>query len=208
MRIGEIAALQLEWIDLKKDPVEIILPASITKTKTSRIVFTTQECARLIKEYVGHRRKGPLFPNVHDPKRNSSTASLTTMVCRYLRKSGLRERLTPESPMHKFHMHSTRKWFYSKAISSGLAPNFAEMLLGHNIGLDAHYLRADKEKLAAEYAKIEGNLTFLSKQNGQLRKTVDDQSERIKQLEEQLAALRGEIGRAMAGLEKHAPSRD
>jgi len=191
MRVGELAAMKLEWIDFNSDPIRITIPTTLTKTKKTRMVFTTQECAQLIKQLIGDRKTGSLFPNLDptkkfDENRPTSPSALTNAISRNLEKTGLRDKLDEDSPMYRLHPHSFRKWFYSKAIASGMPGNYAEILLGHTIGLDAHYLRVDQEKLAGEYKKIESSLTFLNRENGEVRKTIQSQQDEIESLKKQL----------------------
>jgi len=190
MRVGELAATKLEWIDLNSDPIRITIPATLTKTKKARVVFTTQECAQLIKQLIGDRKTGSLFPNLdptkkYDESTPTSPSALTNAISRNLEKTGLRDKIDEDSPMYRLHPHSFRKWFYSKAIASGMPGNYAEILLGHTIGLDAHYLRVDQEKLASEYKKIESSLTFLNRENGEVRKAVQTQADQMQRLQEQ-----------------------
>jgi integrase len=201
MRVGEVSAMELRWMDFNSDPVRITIPSTITKTRMTRTVFTTGECKDLILQYVGDRRTGYLFPSL-EPKKDSpdfkkpvnergpvSASGISNAIARNLEKTGLRDKITQDSPMHRLHFHSFRKWFYSKAISSGMAPNYAEILMGHSIGLDSHYLRALEQTLPKEYKKIESGLTFLTRENGKIKKTVEDQAEEIKKLQEQVAKL-------------------
>ncbi|MCJ7505581.1 site-specific integrase [Candidatus Bathyarchaeota archaeon] len=195
MRVGELAAMKLEWIDFNSDPIRITIPATLTKTKRPRTVFTTQECAQLIKQLIGDRKTGSLFPSLdptktYDENTPASPSALANAFSRNLKKCGLRDKITEDSPMFRLHSHSFRKWFYSKAIASGMPGNYAEILLGHTIGLDAHYLRVDQEKLASEYKKIEPSLVFLNRENGEVRKTVQTQSEQIGLLQGELATLK------------------
>lgn len=198
MRAGEMAATKLEWIDFDSDPVRITIPATATKTKTSRTVFTTSECADLVKQLIGERKTGALFPSLdptmeYDETKPTSPSAMSNMFSRYLEKCDLRDKITPDSPMHRLHIHSLRKWFYSKAISCGMAPNYVELLLGHNIGLDQHYLRADLEKLASEYKKIEPSLTFLGAANGETRATVQRQQTELEQMRLENTRMRSQL---------------
>jgi integrase len=164
-RIDEISQLRLSNLDLGSDPPKVSFGAAITKTKKPRTNFLTKECASFLKWWLGKRlddKNQWLFASSENPEVADTTLALSWVIRRLIMKCGLMKKLDSLSRRYQVHPHCIRKTFYSKCLAAGVQANIAELWLGHNVGLDANYLRPNGETLIVEWRKVEPHLTFLS----------------------------------------------
>lgn len=164
------------------------------------ITFTTPECAAAIDAYLQARRvKGERlqpdsalfrrefnrkYANSSEAIKNGSVtkAGLFKLIAELAMNADVRKRgregeyvarrgYTP--PRHRTPAtHSFRKLCNTALVKSGVKPLVVELLLGHNIALQANYLRLTDEELAQEYIKAIDDLTI--SQEKQLQEQVDE----------------------------------
>lgn len=161
--------------------------------------FTTPECTAAIDAYLQSRRvKGEKlqpdsalfrrefnkkYANSSDSIKNGAVtkAGLFKLLAELAMNADVRKRgragyyqakrgFTP--PRHGTPLtHSFRKLCNTALIRSGCKPVIVELLMGHNIGLQANYLRLTDEELCTEYLRAIDLLTISQEQ--QLQKQVD-----------------------------------
>jgi hypothetical protein len=84
------------------------------------------------------------------------------MLAKALLEQGIRgkPRTTSGAIRYEFSaVHSLRKWFHTKAQQGGMNILSLEMLMGHETGLPAHYIRPTEPELLEEYLKVVDYLT-------------------------------------------------
>jgi len=201
-RIGEIGCLKVAHLDLNRDPPTITIVAPTNKTHKTRTVFTTQECANVLKEFLGDRINNPnewVFPHPKMEGKPEATEAHISQLRRLIRKCDLKYKLVDESKRYALHTHCLRKTFYSKLLASGVIPNLAEAWMGHRVGLDGNYLRLPEETLVSEWRKVEPSLVFLTPTDP---KTIANSVDRLKQAEAENIRLRQEIDKLKAQQER------
>ena len=91
MRIGEAVQIRKCHMDMIKDPVEIHIPANITKTKTSRTTFVTRETVPLLRKRLeGIQEKELVFGKNENPKK--AVVNEMMMFKWFREKLGMNER--------------------------------------------------------------------------------------------------------------------
>ncbi len=152
MRLGEALGLKRNDIDWSRERPEIRIPAEITKTKTSRITYISEEAGFALIEYL--------------QKRNDENEKLFLISYAYAQKA-MRETSLYLGFLQKnnehfkgVHWHMTRKWFISR-FSLDASKDVAEHLAGHQGYLTRAYRRYSKKQLLKEYLKAEPRLTLL-----------------------------------------------
>jgi integrase/recombinase XerD len=182
LRIGEAANLRVGNIDLLKNTVSVL--AAKSKSRQTRITFIPDETAGFLRDYLRNRVNNKdewLFPDFYNREERAGKGALYMLINRALTKTGLREKLDPDSPMYELHPHAFRKHFFTKLIGAGVDRGIAEYLMGHKFGLDNSYLRLDEERLRKEYMKAADDFTFLTD-----TKLDKESKQRVDQLQDQL----------------------
>lgn len=170
-------------LDLKLKHLEKIEELGIYKitvyqnTKEEHIVFTTNETATAIDQYIQLRKdvgenitkESSLIRNDFDvdneysaknPKK-TSPVNINTLLRNILIKTGLRSVNQPKNLRNeKATVHGFRKFTTTQFVNSGLNPEIREMLLGHKIGLTGVYYRPSEQTMLEEYMKAADNLTI------------------------------------------------
>jgi len=153
MRIGEALQLQKKDIDLDTNPVEIRLPAGITKTKTARTTYLSSEAKPWVLPILKRINDNDLVFGTHANSRKAVFNELRYFE-RIRRKVGLLDRY--ESERHKITMHSMRAYTATKA-SKIHDENYAHGLIGHSKYL-GQYIRLSREELAEMYKEMEPSI--------------------------------------------------
>ena len=189
LRTNECAQLRIEYFDFNSSPIKLRLPGEITKSKEARITFITEECGRALKEFLGERTTGFVFPKKNG-KGHADSKQLAEQVTSLLKRTDLRVKMSPESPCYALHPHTFRKFFHTKLESVGVPKSAVDQMVGHAPDMDGQsYIRYTEEQLAQFYASHEDALTFLSANNRGLKEKVRDQTQEIKDLQERLSRL-------------------
>ena len=153
MRIGEAVQIRKCHVDLTKNPVEIHVPANITKTKTSRTTFVTRETAPMLRKRLEKIQDNDLvFGKNENPKKAVVNEE---MIFKWYRdKLGMTDRYESNN-RHKKNLHSLRA-FTSTQIADVHGEEFAHGFIGHSKYL-GQYIRR-KEKIPEMYKRAENRL--------------------------------------------------
>ena len=196
LRIGEVQKLKIGHLAFDKNPVRVTIPARTTKTKTSRFTFISDECANLLKNYLGDRIKDANAYLLTDRKGTGQAykGGLIDLVERSIKRANLRYKLDESSARYALHGHSLRKLFFTRCLAAGIDRGICEAWMGHRFALDGSYLRLGEDKIAEEYLKVMPKLTWLSTVNGAT-------NGRMKTLEEENKELKDRIGKLESTIE-------
>jgi integrase len=191
IRIGAVPGLQLR--DLQKmDKFQIYRIEVYSNSKRDRYFsFTTPECRAALDAYLQSRQaKGeilkpdsPLFrgefsrKNANTDVKGIGKNGVFKLIEDLAISTGIRKRKQKAkrgyAPRHQTPLcHSFRKLANSAFVKAGIKPVVCELLLGHDIGLQKHYLRLTPDEMAAEYVKSIDELTVSTEK--QLQEQVDE----------------------------------
>lgn len=152
MRIGETLQLKKTDIRWEEKRTEISIPAEITKTKTARTTYLTEEAAEALLDYLQMR------------KDNDERLFLITRESAqyHLRRAAVQLGFTQtiNGRTQSIHWHMTRKWFISR-FSLAANKDVAEHIAGHEGYLSVSYRRYTKKQILKEYIKAEKKLSIL-----------------------------------------------
>lgn len=152
-RIGEAVQIRKKDIDLNTNPVEIHIPAGITKTKTARTTYLSSEAKPWVVAILNKISDDDLVFGTSEDSRNSVYSEMKYFES--LRdRLGLRDRY--ESKRHKVTIHAMRAFIATKAAKVH-DENYAHGLIGHSKYL-GQYIRLSREELADMYKKVEPEL--------------------------------------------------
>ena len=206
MRIGEIAQLKIDDVDFDCRPVKIRIRAETTKTKESRETFLTEETTNSLKDYLKrfyswkeggnneHLKDQTIFgrtslsictrKSVSKNETHSTVNLLQKMLFNQIRKIPDLAR-NNENGRKVIHFHAFRKYFRT-VVGDAVSRDFAEALIGHHFYMDTYYNQS-AEKKREMYLKVEPYLTISD--FSKVEKTLQDLSERYKELEKRLAVF-------------------
>jgi len=142
MRVGEVAKVRIENIDLESG--EVLVQG---KGDKERVVLIGSHAISSIKKYLDARKsitdEKILFLGRGGSKLTSR--SMERMVRKYARKAGLSKRVTPHTLRHSFATH---------LLSGGADLKMVQELLGHSsLSTTQIYTHITKEKLKSIYDK-------------------------------------------------------
>lgn len=152
MRLGETLQLKKSNLRWEEERTEISIPAEITKTKTARTTYLTEEAAEALLDYLRTRTDSDerLFP--------FSAESAQYHLRKTAKQLGLNTESKGRTPA--VHWHITRKWFISR-FSLAANKDVAEHIAGHEGYLSVSYRRYTKKQILKEYIKAEKKLSIL-----------------------------------------------
>ena len=153
MRLGEATKLLKTDLDDSQSRTAVNIRAEITKTKTARVTYLTQEASEALRDYFAVRKD-------NDP-RVFPFSALTAQY--HFRKTA--DFLgygnpDPATNTHQLHWHMTRKWFISR-FSLAANKDIAELLAGHEGYLSASYQRYTKKQILKQFKKAEHEISIL-----------------------------------------------
>ena len=152
MRLGETLKLKKTDINWEEERTEISIPVEITKTKTARTTYLTEEATEALLDYLRSRndKDDRLFPFSIESAQY------------HLRKSAKQLGLTRvvNGKRTSIHWHMTRKWFISR-FSLAANKDVAEHIAGHEGYLSVSYRRYTKKQIIKEYIKAEKKLSII-----------------------------------------------
>jgi len=158
-RIGDALKVRLEDIDFKQKPGRVSFYADQTKTGEPRVSFLTTRTLNLLRTWlVGKedRGQGPGQDPIFAFFKTEDNAYHRIMP--YLKKTGLTQ--IGHDGKWTVHPHTFRTFNLNQAKKAGYDRDWAEMLVGHNIGVQAHY--QDIEEMAGSWLeKVEPRLDKL-----------------------------------------------
>jgi len=176
MRRSALLDLKLKHLE-KVEELGIYKITVYQNTKEQHIVFTTNETATAIDQYIQLRKEAGenitkdswLIRNDFDVDnsysaknaKKTSPVNVNTLLRNVLIKTGLRSVNQPKNLRNeKATVHGFRKFTTTQFVNSGLNPEIREMLLGHKIGLAGVYYRPTQNTMLEEYMKAADNLTI------------------------------------------------
>ena len=162
-RNGELCQVRKRDVDFSKNPVEIHLPAKITKGRKSRLIYITRETAPDLKNHTNHMNELDLVFGTNENPRQSVENEIS-----YFKT--LREKLSKINPVFgeryshnnrfKKNIHSLRAFTATQA-DDVHGENYAHGLIGHKKYL-SQYIR-DSKKNPEKYKKLEPKLLIYEK---------------------------------------------
>jgi hypothetical protein len=189
MRIGEALKLQLNDIELDKDPPIIHIRGEYTKTGNNRVAFISHEASESLAEWLKVRdsylgsasKKSSRYEKFTQddrlfPFQNNTAYMIWTNA---LRKARFLEK-DRATNRHTVHPHVLRKFFRTK-LGSMIPVDVAEALMGHEGYLTEVYRRYSTEDLAKFYKQGEGALTIFTnaEEVSKLRVEVDEKNRQM-----------------------------
>ena len=157
MRIGELAQIRKENLDMQQSIICARIPAKITKTGRSRITFFSKQVSDMIRYRI---RKNIMSDVIFAGHR--TPAQFAGLVGKRL--AAARERAginathnTAAQNRYDVHVHALRAYFITKAnqVQFGLG----HILAGHEFYM-GRYNRYTESELMEMYRRIEKSLTF------------------------------------------------
>lgn len=158
LRKGELLQLRRKDLDLSRERIIVNVPASITKTKKSRVTFFSKEVTALLK---------PVLRNLDDEDRvftrgKGKPANISnhyqSILVEYLERVGLDQKY--ESGRRKITTHSFRAYFITKV--SRHDPNLAKYFAGQEQAGDLLvYDRLTLDEKLKKYIEFEPDLLIL-----------------------------------------------
>jgi integrase len=157
-----------------------------------RITFCSDEATQALRDFLGprvDRRVEYIFHN-GNPLNPTNSDVLTQRFIRGLKKTGLRDRITEDSRLHRLHLHSLRKWFTTRMKSAGAPEAIVKTLTGHSQGVEDAYNRFSLEDMMKAYTETMQYVTLGSRiTNGSTKSKVEEQAHEIEQLRSELTQL-------------------
>lgn len=175
MRIGEIAQLIEDNLHLDEEPPRIFIPAKITKAKTKRFTFITNEAADAIKEWLEVKRDYLCkingknnFKSVPGSRRFHDVDTDLVFPFKYdafkkawhklLKKTKLNQ-IDKRTKRHKLHIHCLRKFAKTRMLLT-MPEAMTNFIIGHSGYLSKEYEKYEYVQIAPEYKKAMLNLSI------------------------------------------------
>jgi len=153
-RIGDALKVRLEDINFLTKPGRVSFYADQTKTGEPRISFLTTRTLELLQKFYRGATdfSTPLFSFFH------SEDNAYHRIMPYLKRAGLTQ--IGHDGKWTVHPHTFRTFNLNQSKKAGYDRDWAEMLVGHNIGVQSHY--QDIEEMAGSWLeKVEPRLDTL-----------------------------------------------
>lgn len=153
MRLGEATKLLKTDLDDSYPRTAVNIRAEITKTKTARITYLTQEASEALRDYFAIRKD-------NDPRVFPFSALTAQYHFRKTVDNLGYGNPDPATNTRQLHWHMTRKWFISR-FSLAANKDIAELLAGHEGYLAASYQRYTKKQIIKQFKKAEREISIL-----------------------------------------------
>jgi|LWDU01.1.fsa_nt_gi integrase len=174
-RIGEAVALRKRHIILEKNPIEIHIPSTITKTGKSRIAYVTSETKpMLINRLEKLDQEDFVFGVNKIPSKSVDNEEQIFAAIR--KKAGFTDRYESNNRFKK-NIHSFRA-FTCTQVADVHGEEFAHGYIGHSQMLP-QYIRY-KEKLPQKFKQVEPKLMIYEKQ------VIVEHNEEVNNIQSQL----------------------
>ena len=162
LRRGELLQLRKIDLDTTQERIIVNVPASITKTKKSRVTFFSKEVTPLLKPILKrlNDENYVFFRGKTKPTNVSNHYQL--ILTKYLKRINLDQKY--ESGRHKITTHSFRAFFITKV--SRHDPNLAKYFAGQEQARDLlMYDRLTLDEKLEKYIEFESDLLINEKIN-------------------------------------------
>lgn len=170
MRIGEMVGITLSNINLYSDPVEIYIPAHLTKNKTARTTYISEEATTALLTWLSVRER-----DIRRSRKRVPTQTIIDTDDRLIPFSAGNERdrlnetldaigyndRDPITGRHLIHFHLFRKFFLTEAKLSGASKEIIEEMAGHRGYLSISYHRPSRKERLEAYKKALTRLRVL-----------------------------------------------
>lgn len=179
MRQGEAMKLRVKDFDLKSDPIKIILPAQITKTKQERVIFLTPEAWESMQyRFINKSDNDLVFDDI-------TTSALHKQFERIRKHLGIEEKYS--TGRAKLTPHRLRA-YVKKVFDRTTSSDISHVMLGHSTNLGT-YDGDNDEGMKEDYKKAIESLTVdQTKKMKEIKERNQDMEERIKVLEQTVRA--------------------
>ncbi len=157
-RIGEAVGIRKKHIKIDKNPIEVHIPANITKTGKSRIVYITLETRPMLLNRVEKMELDDLVFGVNQ-NRAKSVDNEEQIFAATRKKIGLIDRYETNNRFKK-NIHSFRA-FTCTQVADVHGEEFAHGYIGHSKMLP-QYIRY-REKLPQKFKQVEPKLMIYEK---------------------------------------------
>jgi len=202
LRIGTL--IRLKYWMIKGDfesgrvPMQIVLPSSEVKDRVGdRWTFIGSEGRQMLKDYLSRRTMKDddfVFSSEKQGKVTGDQftgAAISVKFGRLVEKLGIDKSITKkgERPKpKKIRLHGLRKYFRNNIRCES---SFREFWMGHNLGVDDHYMTRDIERHREEYAKGYEYLRLGTVNATETVKQIEAQTKKITDLSMEVEKLRG-----------------
>jgi integrase len=199
LRANEALSLTNSDIHFDNDSLtKIHIRAEITKTKTERNIYTTQECSKELRNFLdskySRKHEWSKYPNhnifklqkVDEESKGKLYARLSFHFTRLLDKIGMNQRKDGQHNRRKISFHSFRR--FVKSTISDIDSDYSEYYIGHS---GSSYWTKKEPIKQEKYKQCEKYLTFLDyhtlqttskdleSQVQQSNKMIEDMQDRI-----------------------------
>jgi integrase len=199
-RATEILSVRLRDIDFKSSPTKIHLRKEITKTRTSRDIFVSDEATKQLSDYIDWKYRYRKFLKEEQRVKNKDdlvfqvAKSITGLQCLYVKLLKEFEKVLALSGLNeskegmnrrKISFHSLRRHAKS-VISTQVSSDYSEFLLGHRHS--PYWTIKETERKEIYIKKCMPYLTFLD--YSALENTGKDIESKLEQKNREIAYLR------------------
>ena len=211
MRIGELLQIQINDVDLTKNPAHINVRGEYTKSGERRDVFISSETVTAINEWYKVRDKYIITACGRIKALDKYLGRTSTKTCndsrlfpvgdetvrqmwnRLLDKAELGD-VDERTRIHKMHLHTLRKLFRSR-MPKAVGVDITEVLLGHEGYLTDSYRRYTFEDLAEEYLKGEPLVSVfeVSPDLSGIHEEMKEKDKQIQELKDQMQMLMAKV---------------
>lgn len=157
MRIEAASLLKIDDFEQLDDQIYKI--TAYAGTKDEYVTFCSMDTYNMVKQLL-EKKKGKIFPRLGG--------------CRAILYRGWkRANIKVDFPSN----HFARKWFKTRAESSGVKSVYIEAMMGHSVGLNKNYLREEMPDMIKAYKQILPHLSLNG--NGEKAKELDGVKEQL-----------------------------
>jgi len=212
MRIGEALQLQLEDVELDKQPCKVNIRGEYTKAGNPRIAFVSSEAKMVIQEWLKVRprylkaasgKSHKFGKSVDDLRLFPFEGTTARMIWNNaLGKAGFLKK-DKTTNRHTIHPHVLRKFFRTK-LGSVIPVDVVEALMGHEAYLTEVYRRYSAEDLAKFYSQGEAALLIFTEAEevSKLRVEVEEGKKQLQDVVNTLVVENTDLKRRIQLAEK------
>jgi len=180
-RQSEVIKLKVRDISFDKTPASVHFPAQITKTKTERYSFLTQEASEYLKKQIQNKAPDDLvFGEINISTFRYVFHRLRIKVEMEAKYATGTSKLTP----HRLRAYANR------ILTREADPAFADVILGHAKGLQTYDI-GNMDQMREDYSKAEAGLTINAEMRKSSQKATNDKMQaEIDRLKMEIALIK------------------